>query len=81
MMVKLKIAAGFRYYVPNVGDLVRGVELDIPAGSTLGQLLFDETGFPEDIITIPLVNGHRADKDRILVENDQVYLVQPARGG
>ena len=80
MMVKLKIGAGFRYYVPHVGDLIQGVELDVPAGSTLGQLL-DLTGFPEEISTIPLVNGDRAGKNRILEENDQVYLLQPAMGG
>jgi sulfur carrier protein ThiS len=81
MMVKLKIAAGFRYYVPNVSDLVQGVEYDVPEGSTLGQLLVEVAGFPEEIITIPLVNGHRVDRDRVLEENDQVYLVQPAMGG
>lgn len=80
MMVKLKIAAGYRYYVPHVSELIKGVELDIPAGSTLGQLL-DLTGFSEEINTIPLVNGCRTDKDRVLKENDQVYLLQPAMGG
>ena len=79
-MVKLKIAAGYRYYVPQVSELTKGVELDIPAGATLGQLL-DLTGFSEEIITIPLVNGCRTDKDRVLKENDQVYLLQPAMGG
>ena len=70
MMVKLKTAAGFRYYVPNMSDQVRGGELDVPDGSTRDQLFGELTGFPEEISTIPLVNGHPVDRDRVLGEND-----------
>ncbi len=80
MIVKFKIAIGFRYYVPNVSDLVDGVDFEVPEGSTVGEFL-EIINFPQGIATITLVNGNGADKDKILNENDQIYLVQPMIGG
>lgn len=80
MIVKFKIAIGFRYYVPNVSELVDGEDFEVPEGSTVGEFL-EMINFPQRIATIILVNGNGADKDKVLNENDQIYLVQPMSGG
>ena len=80
MIVNLKIAAEFRYYVPNVDGLINGLDFELPKGSTLENLL-QMAGFPEGVITIPIVNGHHAKKDKVLKGNDQIFLLHPMSGG
>jgi sulfur carrier protein ThiS len=80
MIVKLKVSVGLCYYVPNLGDLVDGADFDVSEGTTVGEFL-EKIKWPRKVATITLVNGLRADKNKVLNESDQIYLVQPITGG
>ena len=80
MIVKLKIAAGFRYYLPNLSDMVDGADFEVTEGTTVGEIL-ELIHLPQKLATIILVNGKRADKEKVLTKNDQIDLLQPMAGG
>ena len=80
MIVKLKIAAAFRYYFPNLSDIVDGADFEVTEGATVGEFL-EKINLSQDAATVTLVNGKRADKEEFLNENDQIYLVHPIAGG
>jgi sulfur carrier protein ThiS len=80
MIVKLKVSVGLRYYVPNLDDLVEGGDFEVSEGATVGGFL-EMINWPQKVAAITLVNGLRADKDKVLNESDQIYLLQPITGG
>ena len=80
MIVRFKISDGFRYYVPGVEDLIHGKDIEVPEGTTMGELI-DMAGLPEDVVVIPLLNGVRSDRTKTLHDQDQLYLLHPAMGG
>jgi sulfur carrier protein ThiS len=80
MTVNFKIATGFRYYVPDVDDLVDGADFEVPEGSTVGEFL-EMVHFPLRLAKMTLVNGNQADEATVLNDNDQIYLLQPMLGG
>lgn len=80
MNVTIKIAAGFRYYIPNVDHLLEDVGCEVSDGSTIGHVL-EKMHFPRDVISIIFLNGHLASRDDVLKENDQIFLATPMVGG
>ena len=80
MYVTIKIAAGFRYYVPNVDHLLEDVVCEVSDGSTIGHVL-EKMHFPKNVVSIIFLNGHLASKDNVLKENDQIFLAMPMVGG
>ena len=80
MIVKLKVAAAFRYYFQNLSDIVEGADIEVTEGATVGEFL-KTLNLPQEAATVTLVNGRRADKKEILNENDQIYLAHPIAGG
>lgn len=80
MLLQLKIARSFSYYFRSLENGVQGVEWEVPDGSTVSDFL-SMLSLPERLASVVLVNGVRVNKDRILEENDAVYLAPPMTGG
>ena len=80
MRVKMRISAGFRYYVPSLADLVDEEEFEVAEGSTLEEFL-ERIDWPRKVAIIPFVNGIRAHGNKRLKAQDQIYLVPPTTGG
>lgn len=59
---------------------VRQVELDMPAGSTLADLLGRmEVADHEGILLV--INGRTAEPGQVLAEGDEVHLIPAVSGG
>lgn len=82
MKIKVKIYSGLKRYIsPSAKELGNKEEWEIPAGSTVGDVL-DRLGFPSIVVVAISVNSVISrDKNRALKEGDQVALRPPLSGG
>lgn len=78
MAVSVFIAATLRRYWPDY-DPLKGISLDIPEGTTVGDLL-KRLGIPASEVKIIMVDGTHASTDLTLKGNERVALF-PAVGG
>ena len=79
MKVRLKLFATFRQYLP-AGATGSGVEMEVPAGTRVSELLA-RAGVPQEESPMILVNGRGIDSDRMLVEGDVVAVFPAMAGG
>jgi sulfur carrier protein ThiS len=80
MFVTIKVSAGFRNYVKNIDHLLEDVSCEVSDGSTIRHVL-EKMNFPQNVVSIILLNGNLATKDEVLKENDHIYLAMPMVGG
>jgi molybdopterin synthase sulfur carrier subunit len=77
--VEVKLFAHLSRYLPPDAD-GDGVVLDVPPGTTTGQVL-ELLGIPPDVSALTVVNGLDAAADRVLAEGDVVTMFPPLAGG
>jgi sulfur carrier protein ThiS len=57
------------------------VEITVPEGCTLGQLIGQILMVPADLVALIAVNGQVAEEDYVLQDRDRVDLFPPMVGG
>jgi molybdopterin converting factor small subunit len=77
--VELRLFGHLREYLPAPGE-GPGVEWDVPAGSSVGDLV-SRLEIPPQDPKIVLVNGVHAVRETILQEGDRVSIFPPIAGG
>jgi molybdopterin converting factor small subunit len=80
MNIKVKIYATLRYYLPATQEFIDGSRLEIPEGSTVGQIP-EMLHFPKKVSVMFVLNGSGADKNAVLKEGDMLHIVPPMVGG
>lgn len=79
MNVKVKLFATLRPYLNDV-PAGTAVELQIPAGSTLGDLA-NLLKLPPDEVKVCFVNARIVELDQVLAEGDEIGIFPPIGGG
>lgn len=79
MEIQIRLLAGYRRYLPEGHDVQAGYSHQVPAGTTVADVLAGLPIPPDDVPTF-FVNGRHAERDRVLAEGD-VMAVFPAAGG
>jgi molybdopterin converting factor small subunit len=83
MKIRFKLYAGLQQYLPE-GAIANQVELDVPDGSTPGDLA-RQFNLPPKLTHLVLVNAHYLDpavRDHYaLVEGDVLAIWPPVAGG
>lgn len=79
MHVQVKLIATYRQYLPpgTQGDTV---ELDVPTGSTIAQVL-QRFGIPLDDSSVIVLNGRTAPLDTPVQEGDTIAAFSAIAGG
>lgn len=79
MKIKLRLYATLTKFI---GDFSSGteVEMDLPEGSTLGELA-SHLKLPPDEVKICFVNGIICELEKTLHEGDEVGIFPPIGGG
>jgi molybdopterin converting factor small subunit len=77
--VKVTVAAfgAMREYLPGGSG---PVELDLPAGSHVGEVV-DALGAPRRLVFVALIDGLQADLEEAVHEGAEVTLMPPFAGG
>jgi molybdopterin converting factor small subunit len=77
MKVSVRLFANLREYAPDgTGDF----EMDLAVGAPL-KTIFETLAIPDQVQTVALVNGRRADPDTRLNPGDSITLFPPMEGG
>jgi sulfur-carrier protein len=79
MPLHIMIFATLRRFVPGY-DPYQGLELDVPAGTTLAHVI-QQLGLPPEDVTLILVNGRHQQPAYQLVGNERVAFFPPIGGG
>ena len=79
MQITIRLLASYRQYLPQGHDAQAGYPLDVPAGSTVGDVLRYLPVPPDEPCTY-IVNGRHAERKQVLQAGD-VLSVFPAVGG
>lgn len=79
MRITVRLLASYRRYLPEDHDDHAGFVLEIPAGTTVAEVM-DGLPVPKDDACTFLVNGSHARRDQVLLDGD-VLAVFPAVGG
>jgi len=80
MIIKIKIYATLKYYLPAPKNFIDGDQLEIPEGSIVGQIP-EILNFPEQVSLMFILNGSGAYRDKVLKEGDTLHIVPPMVGG
>lgn len=84
MHITFKLYAMLSDYLPDAARKTNSLELDVPPGRTVGQVI-DEFNLPPKLVHLVLVNGNYiqpADRaGRALVEGDVLAVWPPIAGG
>ncbi len=80
MIIRVKIYAYLRYYLPNPDKCSPDEEWDMPERTTIDQVL-EKLGLPREIRITVLLNGDMADGKTPLKEGDIVYILPQMAGG
>jgi molybdopterin converting factor small subunit len=79
MIVKLKLFATLRKYLPGV-ELGKSSDIQLESGTSIAQL-YDVLGIPTDEIKLAYVNGIYCETDTILQDGDEIGVFPPIGGG
>lgn len=79
MVVKVKVFADLRQYIPELG-LGESLAVNVESGTTIRQL-FEQLGIPESEIKLAFVNGISLEFDHVLSVNDEISFFSPVGGG
>lgn len=80
MIIRVKIYAYLRYYLPNPEKFTPDEEWDMPEGTTMIQVL-KKLDLPKEIRVTVLLNGNIADEKGALKEGDIVHILPQMAGG
>lgn len=80
MIIEAKIFSTLRHFLPNSPNHLDGDKWDISEGATVAQVL-KMLNIPEKETKILLINGRRADKERVLNEGDVFHVFPLMAGG
>jgi molybdopterin converting factor small subunit len=80
MIIRVKIYASLRYYLPDPDPFTQNEEWDMPARTTLGQVL-EKLNLPKEMSVTILLNGHTPDEKTVLNEGDIVHILPQMVGG
>ena len=80
MIIKVKIYAYLRYYLPSPDKFTQNEEWEMPGGTTIGQVL-EKLNLPKEIRLTVLLNGNTADEKTALKEGDIVHILPQMAGG
>ncbi len=69
------------YQIQSAGGPIGRLELDLPAGSTLGDLLAQLQIKPEPDTVLLVINGKLAELENSLAEGDLVDVIPAISGG
>jgi molybdopterin converting factor small subunit len=79
MIVKVKLFATLRKYLPNI-ELGKASEIPIEPGTSI-SMLYQILGIPEDEVKLAYVNGIYCESDSILKDGDEIGIFPPIGGG
>ncbi len=79
MVVKIKVFADLRQYIPELG-LGESLDVQVESGVTIRQL-FEQLEIPESEIKLAFVNGISREFEDILSDGDEVSFFSPVGGG
>lgn len=79
MVVKVKVFADLRQYIPELG-LGESLDVKVESGVTIRQL-FEQLEIPESEIKLAFVNGISREFEDILSDGDEVSFFSPVGGG
>ncbi|MCL4394473.1 MAG: MoaD/ThiS family protein [Chloroflexi bacterium] len=77
--VRVRVFANLRRYVSE-GDAAAGLELDLPAGATL-QDVVSRLRLPSEQVRVTFVNGRARPEDWRLEPDDEIGIFPPIGGG
>ena len=80
MIIRVKIYAYLRYYLPTPDKFTQDEEWDMPERTTIGQVL-EKLNLPKEIRITVLLNGNTADEKTALNEGDIVHILPQMAGG
>jgi len=80
MVIRVKIYAHLRYYLPDRNSFTQNEEWDMPTGTTLGQVL-EKLNLSKEMRITVLLNGHTPDEKTVLNEGDVVHILPQMVGG
>lgn len=80
MRVIVKLFAGLKIYAPVEGLPGTPFELELPEGSTLGDVAA-RLELPEEEVKICFINGLTKELEAVLVDGDEIGLFPPVGGG
>ncbi len=79
MIVSVHLHSTLQRQTPQ--GLLRQAQVELPAGSSLGELVrrMEVTVDPDELLLV--VNGRMAEVDQILCDHDEVHLIPAISGG
>ncbi|MCS7286602.1 MAG: MoaD/ThiS family protein [Anaerolineae bacterium] len=80
MKVTTRVYATLKRYIPE-GKSDHDMEVDLPAGTTVGELIENFLKIPPDAVKVVFVNGRHAEMNQVLNEGDRVGIFPPVAGG
>lgn len=84
MKVTLKLYASLGDYLPDAARSTRALDLDLPAGTTVGDVI-ERFNLPRNLCHLVLVNGTYIQPDerptRIFADGDVLAIWPPIAGG
>lgn len=80
MKVTTRVYATLKRYIPE-GKGDRDMEVDLPTGTTVGELIENFLKIPPDAVKVVFVNGKHAEMNQVLNEGDRVGIFPPVAGG
>jgi len=79
MKVEVRLFATLQPYLP-AGAHGDGISLDLPAGTTVRDVL-KSLKIPGELACLIVVNGHDADLEQVLAPGDELAMFPPLAGG
>ncbi|MCL4501486.1 MAG: MoaD/ThiS family protein [Deltaproteobacteria bacterium] len=79
MPLQIFLNATLRQYLPGY-DPYQGVSLEVPAGTTIAQVM-DRLNLPPKEVTLIMVDGRRREADFALQGDERLGLFPPIGGG
>jgi len=79
MALQIFLNATLRQYVQGY-DPYQGISVEVPAGTTLAQVIA-QVGLPPKEVTLIMVDGRRREADFVLQGNERLGLFPPIGGG
>jgi len=80
MIIRVKIYASLRYDLPAPDPFTQNEERDMPAKTTIAQVL-EKLNLPKEMRITVLLNGHTHDERTVLNEGDIVHILPQMAGG
>ncbi len=80
MKVTARVYATLKRYLPE-GQADSDMEIELPAGVTVGDLVERYLKIPPEQVKVVFVNGKHAEMDLVLKDGDRVGIFPPVAGG